>query len=172
MFNLINKTIAIDLCNTIADVKAEIELRLGHNPNPTNYFHPALMDKPSFFKDNLDVFLNANPIGNSVQKLNEWAKFNTVVYITARPVEAKFVTKIWLKKNGYPEAPIYFTTNKAKVASMLGVNVAIEDSPYEIEGYMKAGFQVLVKAQEYNINFPNRFDWAEFKEVDKNVKCN
>lgn len=159
MLELVNKIIAIDICNTLADIITEIEVRLGHNPNPTEYFHPGINKYPRFFEDNLDVFLNAKAIGDSALQLRELSKNNTIVYLTARPQIAEFVTRLWLKNNGYPIAPIYFTNNKVRVASKLGVNLAIEDAPFELDRYMEADIEVLVKQQSYNLMYSNRFDW-------------
>jgi 5'(3')-deoxyribonucleotidase len=165
MLNLVNKTIAVDICNTLADVLSELEARLGKFPNPNSYFHPALMDNPHYFEENLDIFLSAKPIGNSAQILRELSKFNKIVYITARPKAAELVTKVWLRNNGYPKAKIYFTDNKVKVAKSIGVDIAIDDSPSEIESYMDAGIQVIVKQQDYNVGYFNRFDWDNIANV-------
>ena len=121
MFNLTNNIIAVDICNTIADVISVINARLGHNPNPAEYFHPALWDKPYYFEENLDIFLEAKHIGSSIEILNELSIYNEIIYITARPEIAEFVTKLWLKENNYPKGKVYFSKNKAKLASKLGV---------------------------------------------------
>lgn len=168
MFNLKNSTIAVDICNTIADVISELDARLGHNPNPARYFHPGLWDKPYYFEENLDIFLDAKPIGNSVEILSELSVYNEIVYITARPEIAEFVTKLWLKENNYPKGKLYFSKNKAKLASKLGVDIAIEDAPFEIERYIKAGIKVFVKEQAYNVGYENRFEW-EYKKIRREL---
>lgn len=159
MFNLTNNIIAVDICNTIADVISVINARLGYNPNPAEYFHPALWDKPYYFEENLDIFLEAKPIASSIEILNELSIYNEIIYITARPEIAEFVTKLWLKENNYPKGKVYFSKNKAKLASKLGVDIAIEDAPFEIERYIKAGIKVFIKEQAYNIGYENRFEW-------------
>lgn len=162
MNSLRGRTIAIDICNTLADVVAEIESRLGKNPISGEYIHPGISKYPLFFEENLDVFLNAKVIGNSVDVIKELAKHNTIYYVTARPKVAELVTKIWLRKNDYPEAKIYFTNNKPKIAKALGVNLAIEDAPFEINRYIESGIEVMVKSQPYNINrFKNCFEWED-----------
>lgn len=164
MFNFQNKIIVVDLCNTIADIVSELDIRLGRNLNPEQYFHPSLKDQPHYFEKNLDIFLNAKPIQDSVNMLNELSIHNEIIYMTARPKIAEFVTKLWLKKNGYPKGNVYFSENKAKLASELGVNIAIEDAPFEIDKYIKTGIEVLVKQQAYNEGYNNRFDWNNEKE--------
>lgn len=165
MFNLVNKIIAVDICNTIADIMPELNVRLGYNPNLSEYFHPGLSDKPHFFEENLDIFLEAKPIGNSAEILRGLAQNNTIVYITARPQVSELVTRIWLRKNGYPKAPIYFTNNKVEIASKLGVDIALEGAPHEIERYIDSGVKVLVKEQSYNTNHSDRFEWGLESEI-------
>jgi hypothetical protein len=158
VMNLVGKVIAVDLCNTVADINSVIESRLGKNPDPTNYIHPALY--PTFFEENLDIFLIASPLGESAEILQELSKYNRIVYITARPKVAGFVTKIWLRVSGYPKGKVYFTDNKVEVAKKLGVTLAVEDAPHEIELYHEAGIEVLVKATPYNKQYRNRFAWG------------
>lgn len=170
-----NKTIAVDICNTLADIVGEIEIRLGKSPTPNNYFHPALKGKDDFFIKNLDIFLDAKVLGNSNEVISELAKYNKIVYITARPEVSKLVTKIWLRNNGYPTGPIYFTNNKPKIAKKLGVDIAFEDAPHEIEKYhtFSKGIEVMVKRQSYNMGYRNLFEWEDISlekqvQVDKN----
>lgn len=154
-----NKTIAVDICNTLADVIRELDRIFGANPDPSKYFHPGLRGKKNFFKENLDIFEVAQPIGNSAEKLREIAKENNIVYITARPEISKEITVKWLEEHNYPKADIYFTNNKVEIAQKLGVDLAIDDAPREIKEYRRAGYEVLVKKQSYNENFGNTFDW-------------
>ena len=42
--------LAVDICNTIADVNSEIKKVFGANPNPLCYLHPGV--PPNFFKYN------------------------------------------------------------------------------------------------------------------------
>lgn len=161
MINLKDEVIAVDICNTLADVCKELDKRLGQNLNPSLYFHQGLWDKPNFFKENLDIFSEAEVISNSVEILNELAKYNTIYYITARPKISEFVTKLWLKKHGYPIAKVYFTNNKVEIANKLGVNIAIEDAPFELEKYIESGIEIFTHKKQYNINFPNRFNWED-----------
>lgn len=162
MNSLKGKTIAIDICNTLADIVAEIESMLGKNPISSEYMHPGISKYPLFFEENLDVFINAKVIGNSVDVVNDLAKYNTIYYVTARPKVSELVTKIWLKENGYPKAKVIFTKDKPKVARQLGINLAIDDAPYEVTRYIQSNIEVMVKSQPYNINrFKNCFEWED-----------
>lgn len=170
MIKIFNKRIAVDICNTLADVNRELEKRFGPVPDPNMYFHPSVKDIPNFFSDNLDVFLNAEPIKNSIYELNILARFNHVVYITARPKTAYFVTKRWLQVNGYPLCPIIFTRDKVKAAKKFGIEIAIDDSPYDIEEYLKSGIKVYIKKQSYNKAYPNRFEWGDNTFLKAGIK--
>lgn len=159
------KIIGVDICNTIADVMGELNKRFGNSPTPNVYFHPGLSGIPTFFEDNLDVFLDAKVIESSNIVLRELAKANKIVYITARPEKAYFVTKLWLKRNGFPKGEIYFTKEKPKIANMLKVDVVFEDAPHEIDNYLQYSkdIEVMVKRQPYNLEFDNLFDWNDTK---------
>ena len=152
--------IGIDICNTIADVKSEIEKVVGPNPTPSVYFHPMVNDM--FFENNLWIFDQAQPIGGSVEALQRLSLINRLVYITSRPVEAMDITRNWFKKHGYPMAEVIITRNKPCVAKTLEIDLAIDDSPFEISGYLAANVNVWVKAQVYNQQFGNRFEWPDF----------
>jgi len=148
----------IDICNTIADVNRIIEKVLGPNPVPSCYRHPKATKE--FWLNNLWVFEEAQPIANAAEILQNINKRNKIIYITARPKAVEDVTKQWLREHGFPECEIIFTENKVAVAKSLGIQRAIEDAPHEIEAYLKAGIDVMVKKQPYNTAYLNRFDWA------------
>ena len=162
-----NKIIAVDICNTLADVISELNARLGVSPTPDVYFHPGIKDR-DYFKKNLDVFLDAKVLGNSNVVISELAKYNKIVYITARPKESELVTRIWLKKNGFPKGELHFTNDKPSIASKLGVDMAFEDAPHEIDNYRNnTNVEVLVKKQPYNLGYENLFDWCDFSFVEQ-----
>lgn len=154
-----NRVIAVDICNTLADVVAELNARLGVSPTPDVYFHPGIKDR-DYFKNNLDVFLDAKVLGISNLVISELAKYNKIVYITARPKESELVTRIWLKRNGFPKGELYFSNDKPGIASKLGVDMAFEDAPHEIDNYRNnTKVEVLVKKQPYNLGYENLFEW-------------
>ena len=152
--------IAVDICNTLADVNEVLEKAIGHNPIPSSYYHPNLPD--NYFKENLWVFAHANPIEYSKEVLYKLSQKNKIIYITARPIEAKAITIDWMNRFGYPGGKIIFERNKAAIAKEIGVDLAIDDAPHEIESYIRAGIGVLVKQQPYNIKYSNRFEWDRF----------
>ena len=158
---MFNKLIAVDLCNTIADIDKEIDIRVGPKSNPNEYLHSGLKDKSYYFEQNLDIFLDAEPIAGSIEALNYLSRENRIIYVTARPKISEFITRLWLKKHKYPVGHIFFTKEKAALGISLGVDLAIEDAPFEIEKYTSSGIEVMVKKQPYNTMFPSRFDWGE-----------
>ncbi len=167
---VLNKIIAVDICNTLADVEKELKVRLGRKPDLTQYFHPGLAGKPNYFKEHLDIFLNARPLDDSVKVLRELSNKNVIVYITARPKVAEFVTRLWLRKNNYPSGKLFFSKNKSTLAKQLNVDIAIDDAPSEIDSYIKNGFVTLTVKQPYNIGLPNRFNWTDMLEDLEDLK--
>lgn len=154
--------IAVDICNTIADVNGVLKELFGEVPNPSSRFTLT----KSFFEKNLWIFEKARPIKGSIEKLNELSRDHEIVYITARPAVAKEVTESWLKEHGYPEGDVLFTMDKAALARSLGIKLAFDDAPHEIANYLRAGINVMVKDQEYNAKFSNHFEWTNLKIKD------
>lgn len=150
--------IAVDICNTIADLSVVLKKVLS-DLDMSKYPHPELTE--DFFKNNLWIFMNAEPIRPARVILKDIYKEHQIVYITSRPEEAEHVTHEWLRKNGYPEGPVFFTRDKVSLAKQLGIRLALEDSPEEIRSYREGGVKVLVKAQPYNQEFSHRFQWCE-----------
>ncbi len=54
--------VAVDICNTLADINGEIEKVFGANPNPSRYYYPGVTSE--FFRNNLWVFEKAAAIVN------------------------------------------------------------------------------------------------------------
>lgn len=157
-----HKKIAVDICNTLADVNAVLKDYLGEIPNPSS---KNAIDS-SFFKQNLWIFESAKPIKCANKKLHEISKEYEVIYITARPEVAKEVTEKWLEINNFPKGKVYFTKDKALLAHGLDIKLAIEDAPHEIANYLRSGVNVIVKAWDYNAKFSNRFEWDSLKVKD------
>ncbi len=152
---------AVDICNTLADILSEVQKYIGPWPFD-EYQHPSLTD--DFFKSHPDVFLNAKPYKGAVSGMWRMKEYFNIVYISARPEWAFGITKLWLDVCGFPAGKLILTREKAKIAQRISVSVAIEDAPFEIDSYLKAGIPVIVKAQNYNKNYSSRFEWQDFSE--------
>lgn len=159
--------LAVDICNTLADVNTELTKVFGANPNPSNYFHPCVTTE--FFKHNTWIFKKAQPFKGAANMLNLLTTEFELVYLTARPKEADKITHSWLQEYKFPKREIIYTQNKAEVAKALNVSAAIEDSPFEIEVYRNIGIPVYVKRQPYNLCYQNLFDWTDKKLLLRRV---
>lgn len=147
------KKIAVDICNTLADINSELEKRLGKNPNPKEYLHPKVVSLGGnrYFIENMDIFENAKPLKDAVRVMNELSKKYDILYFTARPIIASKVTEEWLRACDFPEGELFMNLkNKGELAKILRVSFAIEDSPHEIESYRKNNIDVIVIKQPYN----------------------
>lgn len=148
--------IAIDICNTLADVIKVLEEALGPRPDASRYEVPGATKQ--FFRDNPWVFARAPVIAGAKEGVELLANAGNIIYLTARPDWAKSITRDWLQQNGFPEAPIITTTQKAAVARQLNVDLAVDDAPHEIETLSRY-CPVLVHARPYNTGYPGRFTW-------------
>ncbi len=89
------------------------------------------------------------------------------VYITARQIRYKDVTKRWLKKNGFPDLKLYMRSNKSKVSAgqykenlilsllhkskkFVHTIVIDDDVRCELELICKKNNWTLLKAMNYN----------------------
>ena len=161
LLELRNERIAVDLCNTTADILEQLNIRLGVTKDLKEYFHSGLVGKNNYFIENVDLFLAAKPLEQSIEGLRLLARYNEIIYLTARPVEAKEITENWLHKYSYPKGKLFFSEDKPSIAKGHGIKYAIEDAPHEIDSYLQAGVSVFVYKQSYNENYPNRFSWTE-----------
>lgn len=152
-------TIAVDICNTIADVFSVLK-KMVVWPDEKSYFHPQITD--SFFEKNPFVFEEAMPYEGASESLRKLSRTFEIVYLSARPLWALEITKRWLEKHNFPAGRIILTKNKAKIAREMGILIAIEDAPHEIVNFRKNGIQVLIKKQPYNfdcVQYGTLFDW-------------
>lgn len=157
--------IFVDICNTLADVNREIENLTGCKRPAGLYFHPSVC--PNWFLEHIEVFENCKPIAESLKGLKKLAEKNDIVYLTARPIQAHMVTVNWLKRNGYPDGPVYFSERKAEFAESYLKDhpydrvAFIDDAPHEILSCIQMGYTVFVHRQDYNLHFKNVFSWNE-----------
>ncbi|MGI9951423.1 hypothetical protein V3F56_03590 [Moorellaceae bacterium AZ2] len=150
---------AIDICNTICGINPVLEKLLGRKPDPSVYDHPGLA--PDFFTSNAaEVFGAALPLPGAVEGVKALARRYRIVYLTARPEEARQVTLEWMRYWGFPEGELVMTQDKARAARELGVDLAIDDAPHELQSLRRVVPVVLAKRQPYNTGLAPAFEWT------------
>ncbi len=169
--------VAVDICNTVADINFALAVR-GYNTK----IYPSPDLPPGFFSSptGLAVFMAAIPLPFAVEGV--WQVYRSVrdtggrlVYLTARPREARFVTRRWLELHGFPcPDAVVFAENKAEAAKRLGIDLAFEDDPDQIRALSAAGIKVLAVEQPYNRHLvePMVFQvkWQEWRRTNAAVK--
>jgi len=158
-------SIAVDICNTLADINSQLESVTCVSREPGIYTHPYA--STDFFIQNPQVYENAQVLNDAVFGLNLFANKYNIVYLTARKKESEIVTYRWLKKNGFPKGNIVFSTDKVADFKALNCVFALEDAPHELNAYQQAGLLSFAKAWDYNTFYANRFDSfvSLFKQV-------
>lgn len=159
--------LAVDICNTLADLDSEI-VKLGVvKADCRQYEYPISSD---WFMKNRQVFRNAKPIVGSVAAIQYISRIVDIIYLTARPMELNEVTKWWLRSYGYAAGELVHTCDKASYCNEYGIFKAIDDSPYEINNYINGGVKVLAPEKDYNEFYQYRFKWTDIKSVLSFVK--
>lgn len=104
------------------------------------------------FQTDPDVYSDASVISGAV--LGSYVT-KPVAYITRRPDAYGIgsATRDWLRTHGFYDAPVHFIpkgTCKSTKAKNIGVDVLIEDSPYEIMSCRENGLETLIMRYDYN----------------------
>lgn len=147
MFHSGNEKILVDICNTIADINSELQKR-GVETNT----YPAKTDLT--LPDWLKTFMYAEPYPGAAELLNSiYRNGLEIVYFTARPAQADFVTLRWLDMHGFPPGNLLMgleRKNKIKCVEVYQPYFVMEDDPYIIRELLKLNFPVIAKKQPYN----------------------
>jgi len=157
------RVVAVDICNTIADVLPLIEKILGPSPDGwKTYTHPDCY--PGFFEEHLEVFEKAAPFLGSIEGVWWLAERFEIIYITSRPASARVVTERWLSAWQFPEADIVFTRDKAKAVERLDLAAAFEDAPEQVRSLSRK-LPVFVHKRPYNTDMDMQsaflFEWTD-----------
>ena len=99
------------------------------------------------------VYRDADPYKPSVGAIPLLTQFEPVAYITRRPEIFRTVTQEWLDKHDYPKLPLFHIehgTCKSDKMKELGIQVIVEDSPYEIESCLGNDVKVIIIPHNYN----------------------
>ena len=145
------KVYFVDICNTIANVNEQLNLR-GFQTD----VYPSPIP-PEVFTE--ELFRQAKPIWpiiNLVRRLVD--QDNSLVYLTARSEKVREVTLEWLKAYDLPAGPLIHTNGRLKgeiaieLVHVEWIAGAFEDSPHELVGYVQAnpGIRLLVPDWPHN----------------------
>lgn len=130
---MMNKKIVVaDVCNTLGNVNRVLASR-GYD---ISVFPAAI---PSNLFQDLSLFAEAQPLNESIFLLRQLARSYSIVYLSARPVEAEAVTQSWLERHNCPKGILLHTMGRSKgeyfkFFKYLGLEVAavLEDAPHEL----------------------------------------
>ncbi len=141
--------IAVDICNTLANVASELK-KLGIEQDT----YPSPLPE-SFFSSpkGLRVFRNAKPFEGAKYMIIQLSKiYGGVTYVTTRPKEARPVTRRWLSENGFPSGKIIFCKwqEKPDIYTKLNPCIIIEDDPRVLDSIKDRKVLVLVPQWSYN----------------------
>lgn len=153
--------IGVDLCNTVADVNAEIKKVLGLPEDYVfrEYGPGGLNIDERWFREHPEVFRNAVPLPDAPKGLNLLATAGAkIYYVTARPEWARSITENWLREYGFPHGQLLMEADKVRAYRCLDLHLFFEDAPGEIECLERAGANVVAVAQPYN---KGTFRWED-----------
>ncbi|MDK2816243.1 MAG: hypothetical protein PWR22_872 [Moorella sp. (in: firmicutes)] len=166
--------IGVDICNTIANVNAEI-LR-SYDVSLDVYPFPEL--PAGFFSttEGLTLLARAKPLAGAAEVLKNYALHgHEIIYITSRPVIAANITREWLAAHGFPRGSIVFLPRgyKKVFAAHYGIGLFFEDDPIEAAGLQEAVCQVYMPVWPYNRNVKGRYIqmFTSWKEVVNHADC-
>lgn len=154
--------IAVDICNTLADVNGQISSLAGGRKQRDHYGLEDLgyLQPQRFFEEHPELFSRARPIPDSLRVMRELAKTFRMAYVSARPKWAMERTMEWLQIHQLPPGPLFLVRNKATVMRKLRPLFVIEDSPEEAARITPI-CPVLMIAQPYNTGS----GWSEVLSV-------
>lgn len=147
--------VAVDICNTLAAVNAEILKLFGPEASAVRDYagffgQVGVADKDAWFRAHPEVFAAALPLPGAVSGVVALAAAgHRVVYVSARPLWAEGITRRWLRRHGFPAGRLFLRADKPAVARALGADVFVEDAPHEIEALEKV-CRVVPVGQSYN----------------------
>jgi hypothetical protein len=143
--------VVVDICNTLADINAEIARVAGGQALRNRYGLEDLgySDPELFFREHPEVFTRAACLPGSVKAMRKLAETCRIAYVSARPLWAGERTRDWLGRYGLPPGPLLLTRDKTAVMRRLRPLLAIEDCPAEA-ARISSVCPVLLLAWPYN----------------------
>ncbi|CEP67143.1 5'(3')-deoxyribonucleotidase [Moorella glycerini] len=166
--------LGVDICNTIANVNAEILRR--YDVSLEVYPFPEL--PPDFFSttEGLTLLARAKPLPGAVEVLGILSRLgHEIVYMTSRPILAIDLTREWLAAHGFPRGSIVFLPRgyKKVFAAHYGIGLFFEDDPIEAAELQEAVGQVYMPAWPYNKNVKGRYikRFNSWKDIQNLSDC-
>lgn len=140
-----------DIDNTLNALNALIYRAFPFPP----HVYPAPLP-PGFWStpEGMKMLWDAPPLAGAAKLLRRLSR-GGLAYVTCRPRETEDLTHAWLRRWGFPDAPVFFCKDpveKAAVAARLGAALALEDDPAAVEAYSRVGVAVVVVSWPYNRN--------------------
>lgn len=162
--------IGVDICNTLACLMKAVSSRFGIplDELDAHYDYRDFGISNAFWEssEGLMMFSQCDAFKTAPEALQTISKLFKVVYVTARPEIARLITRVWLQRNGFPDAPVVLATDKVKVVRELGIGLIVEDAPHYIEALSK---EVPVIAKDYGYNrhldVPRFTNWVDFLDL-------
>lgn len=167
---------ALDIDGVLADTEMALKEKIQerHGITPDSYEHSGMYHNMYQFKDDqdleaavretIDYYFHFDPEGYVYKHAGvmvenafvaKWRHRDLVAYITRRPEMFRQVTQNWLDRHGLPKRPLIHVergTCKSTKMKELGVDIIVEDSPYEINSCVAGGAKVIIIEHPYNKN--------------------
>lgn len=127
--------LGVDICNTIANVNAEIaRVRGARDWRPEQYGLESMevRDAEAFFRAHPSVFVDAAPLLGAREALRALARSAEIFYVTSRPLWAREITERWLRANGFPQGALVAGAPKALAVRRFQLQAFVEDDPGQI----------------------------------------
>lgn len=128
--------LGVDICNTLADVNAEIgRVRGIKGWRPERYaLEPlGIRDGGAFFAAYPEIFAQAEPMPGAREALWTLARRWEIFYVTSRPLWARELTIAWLAGHGFPPGKLVMGIPKVVAVQQLGLSAFVEDDPVQVE---------------------------------------
>lgn len=151
--------IAVDLCNTVCDVNSSLEHIFSARRKQGSMYIEGVTE--TFFKENPDFFLYPKVFPYAVEVLQMLSMQFDIIYLTARPPEARSATIQFLIRHGFPRGELIHSESKADIFLSRKMSFAFDDAPQEIARYTEKNIPVFVKKWDYNEGLGIRFEWEE-----------
>lgn len=151
-----NLRIALDIDDCIAGFYDSYEKKHGaNNPNHVITRHVYSLRNNKEFWEGLSVI--------------DRPDFEPHIYCTKR-INSKTYTKNWLKKNNFPNKPIYqmYHQNGNKADMIKGrCDVLIDDSYFNVKKCIESGLPALLITRDHNetIDTPYRINSLKYKDI-------